>query len=108
MQQAENPASRAETALLTCLSPFQRSALPLHRREKLQDGRVDVGRSVHFQVAGASPPGLVAAELVLLRRRQVAVVAVGQLDGEGWPQRAFLLDRQPNLNEHLTGNGRDS
>ncbi len=42
------------------------------------------------------------------RRGQIAVVAVGQLDGEGWPQRAFRLDFQADFYKRLARDGDDA
>jgi hypothetical protein len=42
------------------------------------------------------------------RCRQVAVVAVGEFDGAGRPQRAFLFDLQANLDEGFARVGDDA
>src|SRR5262245_58625352 len=57
----------------------------------------DLSRSVGLQVARLRPPGFIAAEGVLLRRGEVAVVAVGEGDGEDWPDRAAALQLQAGL-----------
>ncbi len=58
--------------------------------------------------AVGAQPGLVAAERVLAGRRQVAVGAVGQRDGEGRLERALRLDLQADLGEDLEGDGGDA
>ena len=66
------------------------------------------GGGFGFQVTGPRPPGFVAAELVLLRRGQVAVATIGQFNGEGLLERAALLDGQPDdyAQAHLLAPGR--
>src|ERR1017187_2071267 len=61
-----------------------------------------------FQVTGARPPGFIAAELVLLRRGQIAVATVGQFNGEGLLEGTLLLDRQPGFREDLARDRRNA
>ena len=55
------------------------------------------GGGFGFQVTGPRSPGLVAAELVLLGRGQVAVTAIGQFNGEGlFESGRMLLSCKPS------------
>ena len=68
---------------------------PQTRKESHQ-GVEYPGGGFGFQVTGPRAPGFAAAELVLLRRGQTAVAAIGQFNGEGLLERALLLDGPPD------------
>src|SRR4051812_3936719 len=71
-----------------------RGLYPRHLVEESQDLGEDLRLGFHLEAARAGSPGLVASQLVARGGRDVAVVAVGQLDGERGPERALPLDGQ--------------
>src|SRR5690348_13050210 len=72
--------------------------------EQVHDGINYYRCGIDLEVRGARPPRFVATELVLFRRGQVAVVSIGQLDGEGRFERALALYFEANFRKHLAGN----
>jgi len=63
---------------------------------------------VHLQATRRGRPGRIAAQLVLLRRRQITPEPVGHVDIEARAQRAGLADGQARRGIQFARDGRDS
>src|SRR5688572_29053126 len=67
--------------------------------EQFEDRRGDRVRCIHFEIARAGAPRFISTPGMLLRRREITVVAVGKLDGERVLEGALFLDLQADLNK---------
>jgi len=83
--------------LTDCLqiSPRKRSINFLKFLQHFQQITREEGGGVGEETRSAQP-GFVAAELVLVGRREIAVAAVGQFDEKRMRKRALVFDFQTN------------
>src|ERR1041385_5497737 len=85
--------------------PVEKCSLALLQfREQRHQVFGDPVRRANLEIAAARAPRFVAAELVMLRSRQVAVVTIGQRDGEVLRKGRARLQVEADLDEHLAGN----
>ena len=73
----------------------------------LLEARRDLLRGGDLQVTAAGAPRLVASRGVMVRRREVAVVAVGEGDREVFRERFGGFQGEADFDEDLAGNGGD-
>src|SRR5688572_25312088 len=80
-----------------------RSGSRLQLLEELEHLGLDFATCLFFHPIRAEP-GLVAAEIVLFGRGQIAVTAIRKLDGKGILEGALRFDGQACRGEGLEGN----
>src|SRR5690606_39993270 len=65
-----------------------------HAAGFLKQGSRELGFRVHFEKAGAGPPGFVSSQLMLAGRGKITSVIVGQFNREGPLQGALRFQPQ--------------
>src|ERR1700722_14669059 len=75
-----------------CATTNSLSSQSLDFLHQLFDNLDNLFRRLYTKIAGTGAPGLVTAESMMLRRREVSVVSVGQRDDARDRKRTTLLD----------------